>query len=330
MIYSLRNVLPVCAAVLVFHAVAAAAAPNVVASVRPLHGLVAAVMDGVGTPTLLLDGAESPHSYALTPSDANALAEADVVVWVGEPLETFLERPLAALSSSATVLTLAEHPAISFRENRDGGVWDVADQDQDHGHDHGHDHGQSHTHGHDHADHDHGVDDGHVWLDPKNAAAVVEAVRDILSELDPANAAAYDSNAEAALERLTRLEEDISAQLAEVADQPFLTAHDSLQYFDRYFGLNAAGAIAVTPDQAPGARRLAQIEQRVRDLGAVCLLSEPGFQPSVMRVIQDAAQTRVGQVDPLGLLVEPGADLYFELMTNLAKDLAQCLSREGS
>ena len=112
MIYSLRNVLPVCAAVLVFHAVAAAAAPNVVASVRPLHGLVAAVMDGVGTPTLLLDGAESPHSYALTPSDANALAEADVVVWVGEPLETFLERPLAALSSSATVLTLAEHPAI--------------------------------------------------------------------------------------------------------------------------------------------------------------------------------------------------------------------------
>ncbi len=330
MIQSQRVATIACAAVLCWQTTTVMAAPSVVTTVRPLHSLAAAVMDGAGEPVLLLDGAESPHSYALTPSDATALSQADVVLWIGEPLETFLERPLAALSNDARIITLAERPEVRFRENRDGGVWDTAggDHDHDHGHSHSHDdhdHADHDDGGHDHAGHDHGEDDGHIWLDPRNAAAIVSIVRDTLSDIDPDNAALYGANAEAALTRLESLEAEIKAQLADVTEQPFLTAHDSLQYFDRFFGLNAAGAIAVTPDQAPSAQRLAQIEQRVRELGAVCLLSEPGFQPSVMSVVKDAAQTRVGQVDPLGLLIEPGADLYFGLMTNLANDLSVCL-----
>jgi len=369
MIRTPKSLLMAGAMAVALNSASAVAAPDVVVSIRPLHGLVSAVMDGVGEPVLLLDGAESPHSYALTPSDASALANADMVLWVGEPLETFLERPLAALSSEATIVTLAESSDIHFRGNREGGVWGAHDHGDEHTHDDDHeDHGhEEHTHddhddhdhaqhdhaqhdhaghdhdhenhahddheehahddheAHEHAVHDHGADDGHIWLDPRNAAGIVSITRDSLSQLDPSNASVYQANADATLKRLDQLEIDIRAQLSPVAGQPFLTSHDALQYFDRYFGLNAAGSITVSPDRAPSARRLAEIEQRVTELGAVCLLSEPEYQPSVMNVIQDAAQTQVGQVDPLGLLVEPGKDLYFDLMANLSINLVQCL-----
>src|SRR5919106_6675550 len=81
-------------------------APAVVVSIKPIHALVAGVMAGVATPELLIEGAGSPHSYALRPSQAQALEEADVVFWVGEGLEAFLEKPLAALSGNAKVVEL--------------------------------------------------------------------------------------------------------------------------------------------------------------------------------------------------------------------------------
>ena len=75
----------------------AAAAPEVVASVAPIHSLVAAVMAGVGEPKLLVPPGASPHAYSLRPSEARALAGADIVFRVGPGLETFLDKPLAAL-----------------------------------------------------------------------------------------------------------------------------------------------------------------------------------------------------------------------------------------
>ena len=66
---------------------------NVVASIKPLHSLVAAVMEGVGT-YLIVEGAGSPHTYALKPSQAGNLQNADLVFWIGDRLETFLEKPI--------------------------------------------------------------------------------------------------------------------------------------------------------------------------------------------------------------------------------------------
>lgn len=306
---------------LMLGSLAKAEAPQAVVTVRPLHSLVASIMDGIASPVLLLDGAQSPHSYSLSPSDAKALSDADLVIWVGEPLETFLERPLANLASSATVLELASDGLLTLRDNREGAVWETGAHDDD-------DHDHDHDHGHDHADH-HKID-GHIWLDPDNARRIVDVTASAMAELDPENAVKYASNAVITKDKITATEESVRARLASYLDKPFLTSHDSLQYFDRYFGLEAAGAITATPDQAPSVRRVAELRDAVKKMGAVCVLSEPGYAPRVIQVVTEAAEANFGVVDPLGINLTPGPALYFDMMTGLADSLAACLgSNDG-
>lgn len=306
---------------LMLGSVARAKVPQTVVTVRPLYSLVASVMDGIGSPVLLLDGSDSPHSFSMAPSDAKALSDADLIVWVGEPLETFLQRSLANLAPGATILELASDEQMMLRDNREGAVWESGAHD-DHDHEAGHSH--DHQQDHDHADH-HKID-GHIWLDPNNARRIVDATATALAALDPENAAHYATNAVLTRDKIDGTEESVRARLASYRDKPFLTSHDSLQYFDRYFGLAAAGAITVTPDQAPSARRIAELREAVQSMGAVCVLSEPGYAPRVIRVVAEAAEVSFGVVDPLGVNFSPGPNLYFDLMTGLADNLAACLS----
>ena len=295
---------------------AEAAPPEVVVTVRPIHSLTAAVMDGVGAPGLLLKGGQTPHSYTLAPSDAKALADAEVVLWVGESLETFLEGPLETLASDAKIIELMADDRLHLRANREGGVWSSED-----GREESEMHiGDDHNHHHDHLD-------GHVWLDPSNARVVIGIVADTLSELDPENETVYAENAGNMLRQLSEMETYVLGLLRPVRDQPFMVAHDALQYFDEYFELNAVGAITVTPDRAPSARRLSEIRRRAKQLGSVCLFSEPGFEPKVMRVVAEAADIRTGILDPMGMQFAPGTALYVELMRGLAFELAACLGQ---
>ncbi len=141
---------------------AAAHEIKVVASIKPVHSLAAAVMKGVGEPTLLMKGAASPHTYAMKPSDARALSDADVVIWVGEGIETFLTKPLETVAGDAKVVKLIETPGVRTLSFREGATFDAHDHDHGaHGHDehdhgHGHDHAEKKDeHGHGHAEHKH-------------------------------------------------------------------------------------------------------------------------------------------------------------------------------
>lgn len=139
--------------------------PRVVASVPPIHSLTAGVMEGVATPSLLVDGGQSPHTYSLRPTEAARLENADLVVWIGPTLETFLERPLHALSGEDSVLRLDRVDGLTFFETRVGGVWEEHAHDHGHGHEHDdeHEHRDDDGHGHDHGhDHDHSDDHDHA------------------------------------------------------------------------------------------------------------------------------------------------------------------------
>ena len=100
------------------------AAPLVVASIKPVHALLAAVMTGVGAPILLVEGAASPHAYSLKPSQARVLQQADVIVWVGAEVETFLQRPIATLGATARVVMLTAAAGLEKLPPRRGGVFE--------------------------------------------------------------------------------------------------------------------------------------------------------------------------------------------------------------
>lgn len=302
---------------------ASARPPRVVVTVAPVHSLVSMVTAGATAPYLLLRGGASPHSYSMAPSDSRALAEADLIVWVGEGLETFLRKPLASLAGRARVIELAEVEGMTLLARRDGGVWSegVAGRGPGKGEGHGHEDGHGHGHGH-------GNTDPHLWLDTGNALKTVDAVAAALAGLDPENATLYRANAAAARTRLAALSNGIAETLLPVRSRPFVVFHDAWQYFDREFGLSAAGSIAVSPERAPGARRLAEIRDRIRSTGVVCVFSEPQFPPSLVDTVVRGTAARRATLDPLGAALVPGPGLYEDLMQGLAAGLLSCLRRD--
>ncbi len=326
---------------------AAHAEVNVVASIKPVHSLVAAVMEGVGTPDLIVEGAGSPHTYALKPSQAQALEKADVVFWVGHELEAFLEKPLETVAANAKSVELIDADGLVKLAFREGGAFEKHSHgdhdDDDHAegeHDHDehaegeadHNH-EEHANGDDdhdeHADHDHehGAFDAHVWLDPVNAKAMVRTIAETLSQADPDNAAAYAANAKAENDKLDALIGEVTAQLEPVNDKGFIVFHDAYHYFENRFGVTAAGSIIISPEVTPGAERVSEIHAKVKELGAACVFAEPQFEPKLIATVTEGTPARSGVLDPLGSTLDNGPDLYFSVIRNMATSLKTCLAQ---
>ncbi len=291
------------------------AAPATVVTVKPLHSLVAGVMQGVGEPLLLIRGAATPHAYSLRPSDARALQHADLVFWVGEGLETTLRKPLRTLAITAKLIAASELPGLIKYPLRDGGAWPV------------------------HEDHSHDAEtaaeaaseswDSHIWLDPRNAQRIVAAVAAELIALDPTNAQRYRKNAAALESDLRALDREIEKRLAPLRHRPFLVFHDAFQYFERRYGLQAAGALLTDPDRPPGARRLGELRARMQATGAVCVFAEPQFNPALLKTLVADSQAGVATLDPLGATLPAGPSAYAALMRHLATALHDCLAPKG-
>ncbi|MFC5760221.1 zinc ABC transporter substrate-binding protein [Rhizobium sp. GCM10022189] len=302
----------------------AADAPVVVTSIKPVHSLVSAIMQGVGKPELIVDGAASPHTYNLKPSNARALQEAKVVFWVGPGLEAFLEKPLESLGSDAIVARLDNAPGLVKLPFREGGAFEAHDDGDEHDHahaadDHGHD-----DHDHDHDDH-HGFDT-HLWLDPMNAKAMAAEITTTLVAADPANALTYEANAKALDEKLDALDEEIAATVSPVKDKPFIVFHDAYQYFEHRYHIRVAGSITVSPETIPGAERVSEIHRKVGDLGATCVFAEPQFEPRLVDVVIEGTKAKSGVLDPEAATLPAGPDLYFTLMRGIAGSMRNCLA----
>jgi len=286
---------------------AVAAAPTVLATLKPVHSLVAAVMAGVGTPDLLIGGALSEHSYEMKPSDARKLRAATLIFEIGPDMETYLGGALR--SAPGKVIVLEQAPGVKLLPARHGGLWG---EDAD-----------SHP-----ALFNRGQSDPHIWLNPQNAMAMTRAIAEALIRSDPAHGARYRANAARVVSELTALDDQIAKILAPVRARPYLVFHDAYHYFETRYGLNAAGAVTVSPDRPVAARRLAALREAVVQGKAVCLFREPQFSPKLIDTLDADTKTRVGVLDPLGAALEPGPELYPTLMRHLAQSLADCLAKK--
>jgi len=281
----------------------AADTPHVVVSVAPIHSLVSGVMAGVATPELLVKATASPHSYMLKPSQMDALQQADLIIWNGESVESFMPRTLRSLNSKTRVIKLTALPSMTLLPTREGGVWG---EDEDH--------------------HHHRDDvDGHLWLDPNNAKVVVLAVTAALSEIDPSHATQYRRNSEAVLKQLEQLARELDATLAPVRDIPYLVFHDGYHYFEARYHLNAVGAVSVDPERKPGARRLSELTTMIKQRQVRCVFSEPQYPASTAQSIVAGSGVKSGVLDPLGSTLQPGPELYFGLMRGVGASLKNCL-----
>ncbi len=281
----------------------ATAEVKVVVSIKPIHALVALVMQGEGTPGLIVSGSNSPHTYALKPSDAKALQEAQVIFWVGPELEAFLQKPLEALAQNAKTVALLDADGIQSLAVREGTGFDI---DQD-------------------GDHIRGARDGHIWLDPENAKAMLRAIADTLSAADRLNAVTYQDNVKAASASIDRLTTEIAAQVAPIKGRGFIVFHDAYHYFENRFGLQASGAISINPENPPGAESITALRQRIDDGKVRCVFTEPQFDNKLVAVILEGSNAKSATLDPEGAALEPGPALYESVMRDITQSLVQCL-----
>lgn len=291
----------------------------VTVSIKPVHSLVAGVMQGIDEPHLLVKGGASPHDYRLRPSDIRAIEQARVVFWIGPGMENFLLKPLENVKGKVWTVALLETPDIKVLPLRTGGAWEA----------HRHDHERS-SEDHDPHDHDHDHEashDPHIWLDPVNAIAMTREIVSTLGKIDPEHQADYQRNGAALIERLNRMNQQLESDLARIKEQPYVVFHDAYQYFEQRYGLNAVGSVVLDPEQRPGAQRVAEIQARIRDLKVRCVFSEPQFQSALAVTIVSGSDAQRGILDPLGAELSEGPDAYFQLLQGLADALRTCLSK---
>ena len=278
-----------------------------VVSIQPIHSLVAGVMKDVAMPGLLIRGVASPHDYQLRPSEARRLAEADLIFWVGESLETFLSRPLSRITGN--VVEILEIKGLTLHPARPGGIWKVSDHDSD---------------GHD-DNHAHGVLDPHLWLDTGNAKRIVQSAANRLVRLDSARSDRYRHNEQTILDRLDTLDAELRQTFADVQATPYMVFHDAFQYLERRYGLSALGAMVAGVQQTPGARRLRDLRTVIMQKGAHCIAREPQFAPAWIATLTEGTDVNEAILDPLGAGLESGPDAYFAMMRANADAIVACL-----
>ena len=315
---------------------------KVVASIKPIHSLASYLMNGVAKPDLIVDGYASPHGFAMKPSHAKMLQNADLIFWVGEDVENFLEKPLGSIAKKAEKIELMQIKGLQVLKFRERNIFDDHD---DHGHDdhdkkedhdshakkedhddHGKkedhdDHGKKEDHD-DHERHAHGEFDPHIWLDPINAKVILNEMVEHLIENDPKNEAKYKSNLDEALKDIDKLTIDVMTELSNSVSS--IVFHDAYQYFEKRFNVNILGAFTVNTDVMPGAEQLAEIREIIEHDKVACVFSEPQFNPDIIKAVAKDMNIKTGVVDPLGATLNPGKDLYFSLIKNMSASFKGC------
>lgn len=277
---------------------------KVVTTIKPIHSLVAGVMDGLGSPSLIVDGSNSPHNFSLKPSHAKMIEDAEIIFWVGEDLETFMIKPLESIANNATKVSFMDLDSIIKLKFKEENILEVEGYDDDHDK---------------HAD---GEFDAHIWLDPKNAIEIVNEIAKTLSLKDPNNKNVYYSNAEKLNHSLNELIEKINLSINK--DARFIVFHDAYQYFEKRFDVSSAGALILNEEALPSAKKVSEIHKIIKKQNINCIISEPQFNPNIIKSIAQDSSILTRSFDPLGSSFDTNKNLYFEMILSLSNSLKDC------
>ena len=355
----MRHTLLVSAALSLGLSISAQATPPTVAvDIAPLHSLVSQVMEGVSKPKLLIPAEASPHHYSLRPSEAKALADANVVFWMGESYTPWLEKAIDNVAGSAQKIEVLDIEGITTYPFREGATFESHDHgeeehhEEEHGkkhhekekghhahhdkekhhdkhhkkdhHDDKHHDKEKHAH-HDEHHHDHEGNDPHAWLDPENAKVWISQIKEVLSKQDPANAQTYSNNAVKATASLDALIESTRIKINALGKPKFIVFHDAYQYFERRFNIPATGSISLGDAEDPSPARIKEIRETVKKLGVTCVFTEPQYNPGLVKnVFEGTSIATIGVMDPLGASLSTGSSHYSKLIEGMVNSVSQC------
>lgn len=291
---------------------ATAANAAVVASLKPVGFIAAALTDGVTTTEVLLPDGASEHDYALRPSDVKRLKSADLVVWIGPDMEAFMQKSAQQIPAQKQVV-MAELPGVKPLLMKGA----EEDEHEHEGHHHDHENGDGHHH--------HGDYNMHIWLSPEVARLTAVAIHEKLVEVMPQSRAKLDANLKDFEANLARTDAQVGNELAPLKNKGYFVFHDAYGYYEKHYGLTSLGHFTVNPEIQPGAQRLHEIRTQLVEQKASCVFAEPQFRPAVVEAVARGTQARMGTLDPLGTSITLSKESYPQFLTQLANQYSSCL-----
>ncbi|OFE13314.1 hypothetical protein PHACT_09330 [Pseudohongiella acticola] len=288
---------------------------RVVTSITPLQMIASAITDGVSEPEVLIPSDQSYHHFTLRPSMLRTLRQADLFVWVGPELESYLSDAVVQAGpygKQLQVLALAELQVHHAELGGDGSGKVLIPDEGLHA---GHKHKQADT------------IDPHVWLNTHNARLIAQAMTDELSALDPDHADRYVDNLDVFNQRLTALEQGIIARDLLPADSQYAVYHNAFQYFERQFGLQHQLVFVASEELQPGVRHMMTVRRAVESTPLNCLMEDVTAQAATVETLLGNKDLRRIRVDTVGQTLSAGPMAYIHLMDNVADAFRQCGAR---
>ena len=299
---------------------------KIVTDILPVGSLVQSVAGDTAEVTTLLQPGDNPHSFALRPSDARAIAEADLVIWTGEALSPFLADPITTLGTGATVIELLETEGwtpIAWREESHEDHDDHDQEDDDHDQ-----HAEEEHDEHDDEEHDehaHGEFDPHAWLSPAVLTAWTGTIQTAIIAAAPEIETEIAQNAIQTLADIDYANGAADNILTDVRGIPYVVSHDALGYFEAAFDIPSAGRIALSDASAPSAARLSEIKEEIEHEGIRCIVTDSQSSPDWVTIVTEGADVRIITIDPLGGQLAGSPKLASESIVQIATALADCL-----
>lgn len=298
---------------------------NISTSIPPLAGMIAPLLSEEDHLEVILKPGASPHGFQLKPSDLKTLQQSDLVLWVGSPVDSWMQKPLSNLKGNElSIQALVDIEELAIRQ---GGLWEKK--------------GHQHKHS-EHADEHEGLEheirmDGHLWVSVHNAQRLVLAVSKQLQLLKPEQAGAIEQRTQAWLLQLADTDRQIVNQLQPVKEVPFMVLHDAFQYFEHRYDLNGIGSIQLNPSVSPSLKRVAELREKIKQGDVRCVFKEPQFPAKRVLAVTKGLDVQVGSLDPIGLVSKDyqqknDADYlpYDVFLKQLANQFYDCLARPSA
>ncbi len=287
---------------------------KVIASIKPVQLIAAAILDGVSEPALLVPVGASPHGYAMRPSDLVRLREADVVFWVGPEMEPFLIKVLSNHRKGTVVRNFSDYESDQEHEPHNSGSQA------------GHQHNDSLAmYENEHSHQGHEGADPHIWLSPAHAVEIAHSMVEALVEKDLANKAVYQRNLKAFEASLRKVVMENRERLSQPVERAIFVYHDAYGHLAEFYDLPIDGVVTITPEMQPGTRHLIKLRETLSNAGKSCLFTEPQFHSPILDRLVNKLDIKLGELDPLASTVPLYPDGYMRYQEKLITTIVDCV-----
>ncbi|WP_063563888.1 metal ABC transporter substrate-binding protein [Paenibacillus sp. O199] len=286
---------------------------NVEVSFYPMYEFTKNVAGDLANVHTLVPTGMEPHDWEPTPQDIASIEKADVLVYNGAGMESWIDQVTGSLSNAKLIQVEASHGIDllegSEEEEHDHEHADTTDTHdhadeattEEHNHDHDAEAEEGHTHTH---DHDHGGLDPHVWLSPALAVKEVRNIEAGLAQASPEHAEQFKQNADAYVAKLEALDQDFKAAVADSKRKDFITQHAAFGYLAKEYGLQQVPIAGLSPEQEPSAAQMASVIDFAKEHQVKTIFFETLVSSKVSETIANEVGAKTAVLNPIEGLTE--------------------------